>query len=140
MIGYVLGVAAIGLLAYEGWRRWRTSSPAATKPPGGQPATSGPSSFEDPPRYLGPDTMRMIKGQRYRMRFLSSHLDPRSLFSSVTTYDAAAALPADWPTDPAARSQFDPATRFAAGVWSRESAVVEKPQFLFQVWPTASAS
>jgi hypothetical protein len=143
VIGWVLGLGAAALLAYEGWKRWTGSAtPAPPSGPPGAPGVTDPNApradFEHPPRFLA-SPMHMLQGQRYRFRYRDGSFVPGSMFGNVRLYASESELPADWPVE--TKGAQSTSTRFAAGVWGSPTAEnVDKPDGLLQVWPTMSTA
>lgn len=134
-LGWIVAGAAGLLLTYEAWRRWQATSPATAS----SSQSLNRKSLEDPPMFLGASgAMTLRTGQKYRMRFRASTLDWTLLpgFSGAIVYTTASSLPSDWPA--IARGQDDTETRFAVGTWTAPSTTLQKPDGLWQIWPTES--
>lgn len=134
MIGWLLGLGALGLLAVEGVKRWRSAGG------GGNPTAPGAAvdaktraDFEHPPRFLA-SPMHMLQGQRYRVRYRDGDFAPASLLGNVKLYASEAALPADWPAE--TKGAQATSTRFGSGTWQRPTGEVDRPEGLLQIWPT----
>ena len=141
-----LAFAGLGGLVFWKWRNTpvlpaKTAPVPYAVPPGSDEEAA--QRFENPPKFLA-DPLKLLKGQRYRMRYTDSSNYPLNFegmgFSDVKRYPNAQSLPPDWPA--VTRETTEANTVWASGVWSQgaPTSSVVRPPGLWQIWPTAQKS